>query len=73
MVNMVCAEEMLQGPGSFCCCSFDIVDFDGRKVDGLRGEVASGEIFVKALHDRFPRDHRRRHDCDGVSHVEWKL
>ena len=65
MVHMVGFEEMFESSWSLFCSCLDVVNWDGRKIDGFRSviEVFAGEVFVDSINNGDPSYHRSRHDC----------
>jgi len=62
VIDMVCPDEMFEGPGTLFGGCLNIVNVDGVNVNGL-GRIGVGrEIPVKAVDQRHPGDHWSRHD-----------
>jgi hypothetical protein len=59
---MVCPDEMFESPRTFFRSCLNIVDFNGRDVDGLGRICACCEISVDAIDQRHPSYHWSRHD-----------
>jgi hypothetical protein len=61
VVDMVCPDEMFEGPGTFLGRCLDIMNVDRGDVNVL-GRIGAGrEIPVKAADQRHPGDHWSRH------------